>query len=335
MPIDYLLGKTNRSSTDRMGTKKSEIVESPSPSNQIEKGRPSERHPPVPFDPLHRYLAEIRRYPILDAEDEKALAIRYREQGDLDAAYRLVVSNLRLVVKIALEYYNSWMTNLLDLIQEGNIGLMLAVKKFDPYRGVRLPYYASFWIRAYILRFIMENWRLVKVGTTQAQRKLFFNLRKEKDRLEALGFTPGPKLLAHSLDVKESDVIDMDQRLSAREMSLETPINQDSRESLGDLLPADDVYLDERMASQELRTLFSQKIEEFQKTLKGRDLDIFENRILASIPATLHEIGNKYGISYERVRQIEKNILKRFKALVTKEIPDLMEDPASVDLNLP
>jgi len=318
-----------------MGTEEFEIVESPEPSVEIEKGELSERHPPVPFDPLHRYLAEIRGYPILDAEDEKALAIRYREKGDLEAAYRLVVSNLRLVVKIALEYYNSWMTSLLDLIQEGNIGLMLAVKKFDPYRGVRLPYYASFWIRAYILRFIMENSRLVKVGTTQTQRKLFFNLKKEKNRLEALGFTPGPKLLAHSLDVKESDVIDMDQRLATREISLDTPIGQDSRESFGDLLPAEEVYLDERMASHELRTLFSQKIEEFRKTLKGRDLDIFENRILAPIPATLHGMGNKYGISHERVRQIEKNILKRFKALVTKEIPDLMEDPASVDLNLP
>ena len=136
-----------------MGTEEFEIVESPEPSVEIEKGKLSERHPPVPFDPLHRYLAEIRGYPILDAEDEKALAIRYREKGDLEAAYRLVVSNPRLVVKIALEYYNSWMTSLLDLIQEGNIGLMLAVKKFDPYRGVRLPYYASFWIRAYILRF--------------------------------------------------------------------------------------------------------------------------------------------------------------------------------------
>ena len=290
-----------------------------------------ERHPPAPFDPLHRYLAEIRRYPILEAEDEKALAIRYRERGDLEAAYRLIVSNLRLVVKIALEYYNSWMMNLLDLIQEGNIGLMLAVKKFDPYRGVRLPHYASFWIRAYILRFIMDNWRLVKVGTTQAQRKLFFNLRKEKERLEALGFTPGPRLLAQRLDIKESDVIEMDQRLSGREMSLDTPVDQESRDSLGDLIPVEEPYLDDRLAKQELRALFTQKIEAFRNTLRGRDLDIFENRTLAPIPATLHEMGHKYGISHERVRQIEKNILKRLKAFVTQEIPDLAEDGA-IDL---
>ncbi len=301
----------------------------------MEGEKPEERHLPAHFDPLHRYLVEIRRHPLLEPEEEKALAIRYREKGDLEAAYKLVVSNLRLVVKIALEYYNSWMTSVLDLIQEGNIGLMLAVKKFDPYRGVRLPYYATFWIRAYILRFIMENWRLVKVGTTQAQRKLFFNLKKEKDRLEALGFTPGPKLLAQRLDVKESEVIDMDQRLGSRDVSLDTPIEQDSRERFMDLLPSEEVHLDERIANEQLKGLFNQKIDKFRKTLKGRDLDIWENRILAPMPATLHEIGNKYGISYERVRQIEKNLLKRFKAFVTKEIPDLVENPPALDLNLP
>ena len=321
--------------TDSMKTKDFDTPKKPESADESEEEKLHEFRPPAHFDPLHRYLAEIRRHPILDPEEEKALAIRYREKGDLEAAYKLVISNLRLVVKIALEYYNSWMTSVLDLIQEGNIGLMLAVKKFDPYRGVRLPYYASFWIRAYILRFIMENWRLVKVGTTQAQRKLFFNLRKERERLEALGFTPGPKLLAQNLDVKESEVIDMDQRLGSREMSLDTPIGQGSRESFGDLLPSEETYLDERIADNELKSLFSRKIEEFRKTLKGRDLDIFENRILSPIPATLHEIGNKYGISYERVRQIEKNLLKRFKEFVAREIPDLVENPAPTDLSLP
>ncbi len=318
-----------------MKTKEPTAIKKPKRSDEIEKEKPEELRLPAHFDPLHRYLAELRRYPLLDPEEEKVLAIRYREKGDLEAAYKLVVSNLRLVVKIALEYYNSWITSLLDLIQEGNIGLMLAVKKFDPYRGVRLPYYAAFWIRAYILRFIMENWRLVKVGTTQAQRKLFFNLRKERERLEALGFTPGPKLLAQSLNVKESEVIDMDQRLGTREMSLDTPLDQDSRERVVDLIPSEDTYLDERIADDQLRTLFNEKIEEFRQTLKGRDLEIFENRILASIPATLHEIGNKYGISYERVRQIEKNLVKRFKAFVAKEIPDLIEDMTTSSQNPP
>jgi RNA polymerase sigma-32 factor len=314
-----------------MKSEKPDILEKVESSQDIEN-EVDERHLPAQLHPLDRYLAEIRRYPLLEADEEKALAIRYREKGDLEAAYRLVVSNLRLVVKIALEYYNSWMMNLLDLIQEGNIGLMLAVKKFDPYRGVRLPYYASFWIRAYILRFIMENWRLVKVGTTEAQRKLFFNLGKEKERLEALGFTPGTRLLAHRLSVRESDVVEMDQRLSAREMSLDAPVDHESRDSLGDLIPTEEAYLDERIANRELRNLFTEKIEAFRKTLRGRDLDIFENRILAPIPATLHEIGNKYGISHERVRQIEKNILKHFKGFVTKAIPDLAEN-GIIDLN--
>jgi RNA polymerase sigma-32 factor len=316
-------------------TKEFTTIDNPEPFDETDSEGIRELHPPAPFDPLHRYLAEVRRHPLLDPEEEKTLALQYREKGDVEAAYKLIVSNLRLVVKIALEYYNNWMTSLLDLIQEGNIGLMLAVKKFDPYRGVRLPYYASFWIRAYILRFVMENWRLVKIGTTENQRKLFFNLRKEKARLEALGFTPGPKLLAQHLDVKESEIIAMDQRLAARELSLDSPIEQGSRERFTDLLPSEEVHLDQRMADDQLKALFSQKIEEFRKPLKGRDLYILENRILAPIPATLHEIGNKYRISYERVRQIEKRLIERFKAFVAREIPDLVENPAPVDLSLP
>ena len=137
----------------------------------------------VKFDPLQRYLSEVSRYRLLTRDEERELAIKVREYGDRDAAYNLVTSNLRLVVKIALEFQRVWMQNLLDLIQEGNIGLMQAVKKFDPYKNVKFSYYASFWIKAYILKFIMDNWRLVKIGTTQGQRKLFFKLKKEKQKL--------------------------------------------------------------------------------------------------------------------------------------------------------
>ena len=161
----------------------------------------------VRYDPLQRYLAELRRYPLLSREEERRLAVRYKERHDLEAAYRLVTANLRLVVLIAREYQRAF-RNLLDLIQEGNIGLMEAVKNFDPYRGIRFPSYAVWWIRAYIIRYIMNNWRMVKIGTTQAQRKLFFNLQKEKERLEAEGFVAGPALLAQRLDVKESEVVE-------------------------------------------------------------------------------------------------------------------------------
>ncbi|MGH7962161.1 MAG: sigma-70 family RNA polymerase sigma factor, partial [Candidatus Binatia bacterium] len=166
----------------------------------------------VPADSLQRYLAEIRRYSLLSPAEEHELAVRYKEHGDIEAAYRLVTGNLRLVVMIARNYQRAF-RNLLDLIQEGNVGLMEAVRKFDPYRDVRFPSYAVWWIRAYIIRYIMNNWRVVKLGTTQAQRKLFFNLQKEKDRLAAEGFTPGPKLLAQNLGVKEGEVVEMEQRM--------------------------------------------------------------------------------------------------------------------------
>src|SRR3989337_2436868 len=153
----------------------------------------------VPFDPLQRYLAEIRRFSILSREEEHRLAVEYKEYGNIEAAYKLVTGNLRLVVMIAREYQRAF-KNILDLVQEGNMGLMEAVKNFDPYRGVRFPSYAVWWIRAYMIRYIMNDWRMVKIGTTQAQRKLFFNLQKEKERLEADGLIPGPELLAHRLN---------------------------------------------------------------------------------------------------------------------------------------
>jgi len=180
----------------------------------------------VPFDPLQRYLTEIRRFKLLSREEEHRLAVQYKEYGDLQAAYKLVTANLRLVVMIAREYQKAFKT-LLDLIQEGNMGLMEAVKNFDPYRGVRFPSYAVWWIRAYMIRYIMNDWRMVKIGTTQAQRKLFFNLQKEKEKIEAEGLMPGPKLLAQRLQVKEDEVVEMEQRLASRDLSVDVPIGGD------------------------------------------------------------------------------------------------------------
>ena len=209
----------------------------------------------VRFDPLQRYLSEISNYRLLTREEERELGIRVQEHGDTDAAYRLVTSNLRLVVKIALEFQRVWMQNLLDLIQEGNIGLMQAVKKFDPYKNVKFSYYASFWIKAYILKFIMDNWRLVKIGTTQGQRKLFFKLKKEKQKLIEEGFDPKPKLLSQRLGVTEREIVDMDQRLDGWDLSLDAPIKGDSNTERMDFIRTDSSSAEDQVAKKEMESL--------------------------------------------------------------------------------
>ncbi|HEY0479933.1 MAG TPA: sigma-70 family RNA polymerase sigma factor, partial [Kofleriaceae bacterium] len=245
----------------------------------------SEEAPPPPVergslarrDPMSVYLRETRRYPLLTPEEEHNLAARLVEHGDTQAARKLIEANLRLVVKIAYEYRRAY-KNLLDLVQEGNIGLIQAVSKFDPYRGVKLSSYAAFWIRAYILKFILNNWRLVKIGTTQAQRKLFFNLRKEREKLEQLGFHPTTALLAEKLDVAEKEVIEMERRLAAPEASLDAPIgsggdDEGSRTRL-DYLPSEDVRPDRAVAQSEFSELLRGKLEAFAQTLEGREQTI-------------------------------------------------------------
>ena len=281
----------------------------------------------IPLDPLQKYLSDVRQHALLTKEEEHQLAVNYRENKDKDAAYRLVTGNLRLVVKIALEFHRAWVMNLLDLIQEGNIGLMQAVKKFDPYKGVRLSSYASFWIRAYILRFILDNWRLVKIGTTQAQRKLFFNLQKEKAKLEELGYAAEPKQIAEAMGVKEKEVIQMDQRMSSWEASLDSPIKGDTERSLMDFLPAKEDSIEKNLAKNEIQSLVNTKLNEFKKTIKDKELYLFENRILTEKPATLQEIGDNYGITRERARQIEERLMRKIKAFLETEIPGIEDYP--------
>ena len=282
-------------------------------------------------DPLQRYLVEVRRYKLLTKEEEHQLALTYRENKDPDAAYKLITSNLRLVVKIAFEFHRAWVMNLLDLIQEGNIGLMQAVKKFDPYRGVRLSSYASFWIRAYILRFILDNWRLVKIGTTQAQRRLFFNLQKEKTKLEALGYSAEPKKLAEAIGVKEKEVIQMDQRMSSWEASLDAPMRDDAERSLMDFLPASKELIDGKLEDNEIKSILYEKLKDFKKTLKDKELYIYQNRLLAENPATLQEIGDKYGVTRERTRQIEERLLRKIKDFLKEEIPGIEDYQIKID----
>ena len=279
----------------------------------------------VPFDPLSRYLAEIRRFKLLSREEELEIAKRYHKLHDPADAYRLVTANLRLVVKIAHEFAHA-SRNLLDLVQEGNVGLMEAVKNFDPYRGIRFPSYAVWWVRAYIYRFLINNWRLVKIGTTQAQRKLFFNLRKETDRLEAQGFVAAesqPRLLAQRMGVKESEVREMQDRMAQSEVSLDQPARDGDDTSLLDVLSDSGDNPEQSVAREEWRELAHEKVERFAGTLKDKELEIFRSRLLAEDPPTLQEIGVRFGISRERVRQIEMRLKRRLKEFLKAEVSDI------------
>lgn len=275
-------------------------------------------------DPLQAYMAEVTRHPLLTREEEHRLAKEYQSTGDVRAAYRLVASNLRLVVKLAHEYHRNPLS-LLDLVQEGNIGLMQAVKKYDPDRGVKLSSYAAWWIRAYILRYIMDNWKMVKLGTTEAQRKLFFKLRQEQEKLISQGFEASPRLLAERLNVTEQDVVEMDQRLGHDELSIDAPLgnDEDSRTTRADrYLPSNAVPADERLGSEQLKALFRENLAAFAQTLEGKERYIFENRLTADEPLTLQDIGDKYGVSRERARQIEAALINRMREYMRERIPD-------------
>ena len=267
------------------------------------------------YDPLQAYLAEIRQYDLLKPKQEHELAVRYVEDGEVGAAAQLVTANLRLVVKIAYEYRRAY-KNILDLIQEGNIGLMQAVKKYDPYRGVKLSSYAAWWIRAYILRFILNNWRMVKIGTTQTQRKLFFNLSREQARLAAMGIEPTADKVAERLGVEEREIEEMDKRMRATDLSLDAPVTDPSEgggTSRVELTPAVQERVDDALAVHEFNNDLSIQLESFGATLKGREKYIFEQRLITDAPMTLQEIGNHFSLSRERVRQIERRLLNKLR----------------------
>jgi RNA polymerase sigma-32 factor len=278
-------------------------------------------------DPMGQYMAEVRRYPLLTREEEHALAVRWIEHGDKEAGRRLVTSNLRLVVKIAHEYKRTYQ-NLLDLVQEGNVGLIQAVKKFDPYRGVKLSTYSGWWIRAYILKFILNNWRLVKIGTTQNQRKLFFNLRKQREKLLQAGVDPTAERIARELDVSEAEVIEMDRRLSAPDMSLNAPLGDDEGDGGRTRL---DIIEDSTedpavtVESAEFKDILQEKLREFGATLSGRELEIFRDRIIADDPATLQELGDRWEVSRERARQLEKRMVLRLREFLQDELGNAVQ----------
>jgi RNA polymerase sigma-32 factor len=279
----------------------------------------------APRDALHLYLREIGRFPLLGPDEEFELSRRVRETGDQDAAFRLVTSHLRLVVKIAMDFQRRWMQNVLDLVQEGNVGLMRAVQKFDPDKGIKFSYYAAFWIKAYILKFIMDNWRLVKIGTTQAQRKLFYNLNKERQRLQAQGFDPNSSTLSRNLGVAESVIVEMDQRLSRQDMSLDAPLGEDGSSSRMDFLPALIPGVEEALAQNEIAGVLREHILTILPSLSDKERDILENRLLSDEETTLREIGEKYGVTRERVRQIEARLLQKLRRHLADKIHDFSE----------
>lgn len=277
-------------------------------------------------DTLHLYMQEISRFPILKPEEEVELARLVRDTGDQDAAFRLVTSHLRLVVKIAMDFQRRWMQNVLDLIQEGNVGLMRAVQKFDPEKGIKFSYYAAFWIKAYILKFIMDNWRMVKIGTTQTQRKLFYNLNKERQRLQSMGFVPTAANLSERLGVSVEDIEEMDQRLSRGDMSLDITVGEDTTATRMDFLPALGPGVEETLADSEISALLREHLASIQPLLSDKEQDILQKRLLSDSPVTLREIGDQYGITRERVRQIEARLLQKIREHLTDKIEDFSKD---------
>lgn len=275
----------------------------------------------IPTTTLSRYLAEIRRYPFLSKEEELQLFHEYQRLGTREAAVKLILANLRVCVAIASEYGLTGIDQM-DLIQEGNLGLLQAMKKFDPTKNVRFYAYAAWWVRAYVLRYLLNNFRLVKIGTTQEQRRLFYNLRREKAKLERQGYVPDPKLLADRLNVRERDVVEMDQRLGSWELSLDQPMTENGEGTFHDLLPSPNEAIDDQLADNQLRVLFRTKLAEFAKMLTEREEDILRNRLLSETPVTLEDLGKKYMITKERTRQLEAKIIKKLRDFMKKDIQD-------------
>jgi RNA polymerase sigma-32 factor len=276
----------------------------------------------VPSDPFRRYLSELRKYPALSREEEQELARRYRDTGDREALFRLVTSNLMQVVRLALSFRRA-ARNLLDLVQEGNLGLLAAIERFDPELGVRLPTYAAWWIRAYIVKFLLDNVRLVRVGTTNARRKLLRNLRQEKARLEAAGFEVGPKMLADHFNVSEDDVMDVERALHSQDVSLDAPVGDSEDRTRGDLMAATAPTVEEDVARRELQDKVKAAIDRFRHGLGERELAILDERMLSEDPATLQAIGDRFGTTREAVRQAETRLMARLKEHLMAEIGDL------------
>jgi len=276
----------------------------------------------APFDPFRRYRAEIGKYPPLTREEERLLARRYRDTGDREALFRLITANLMLVVRVALSFRRA-ARNLLDLIQEGNVGLLQAIERFDPELGVRFPTYAAYWVRAYMVKFLLDNVRLVRVGTTNARRKLLRNLHQEKQRLQGQGFEVGPKLLAEHFDVSEQDVREVQAALDSRDVSIDAPVGEDQRPGAEMLPDSARPDVEAEVSRRQLQARAENALGRFRKELGERDALLLDQRILSESPLTLQEIGDRFGTTREAARQAEARLMKRLKTFLKDELGDL------------
>ena len=283
-------------------------------------------------DLLNYYLSEVRRYPLLDQDEEKALAISYKETEDPEAAHRLVTANLRLVVKLAFQYHRQW-ANVLDLIQEGNIGLVEALSRYDPYREVRFSSYAQYWIRAMILRFLMDNFRMVRLGSTRHGRKLFFQLQKERDRLTEMGIHPSTKAISDSLDIPETEVVKVGLQLAAPALSFNQPYGSEDGRELSEIVSGEDDSSPEQQAGdQELGSIIKQHLETFAAAIENqREIAIWHERLTAETPTSLSALGARFGVSKERVRQVEARLKGRLKTY----LEDTIGDEIAFDFDIP
>lgn len=279
-------------------------------------------HGLVIANPFKRYLYEANKYPLLSEEEEKSLTLQYKKTMDPEIAKRLVLSNLRLVVKIAMEYYYKVFCNLTDLVQEGNTGLLMAVKKYKPEKEIRFPSYAQFWIRAYMLKFLMDSFSLVKIGTTKNQKKVFYNLSKAREAIERLGFKAEPKLLAQYIGVKDSDVKIMEQRMHKRDISIDTPLEEDGSRTVQDTLGQEPAF-EKEVEKQDLYSRVQSKLSEFRSRLKNKEAYIWDHRTLPENKMTLKDIANQHNVSKERIRQIEERLMKKLKKFWEEEARDL------------
>lgn len=273
-------------------------------------------------DVLQSYLQDINKYDLLNEEETNELARRYQEDKDPEAARMLVTANLRLVVKIVQDYRKFWMEGFLDLVQEGNIGLARAVEKYDPERGIKFSYYAAFWIRARIMKYLMANKRLVKIGTTQAQRKLFYGLEKEIRRMEAKGIEPEAEIIAESMDVREDEVVEMIQRLTDSELSMDAPFGPEKERNCYDLLEDEGPTLEETVAGRETGEVVRDILDRHHDSFNERERAVLSQRLLTDDSVTLKTIAEQFQISRERVRQIELGLLNKLRTTFKEEFPD-------------